>query len=254
MRVAHAQLLFAEPPAQHAAKALPEARLVHIELVGIDGALHDILAQAPGPGDEHHVGVARLGVDGEHDASRSQVTAYHLHHGDRQRDLEMVEALVNAVGDGAVGEQRSLAAFDRVDQQLLAAHIEIGVVLAGEARAGQVFGGGRTAHGNAQVFALARLQPAPGLAQRLFSLDRHCGGVNDFTRTQADARKRIHIALVQLVQKPVQLGPRTRCFKRVAVSLRRDGKAVGYAQPHRRESLEHFAQRSRLAADQRQIR
>ena len=127
-------------------------------------------------------------------------------------------------------------------------------MLAGEARAGQVFGGGRTAHGNAQIFALARLQPAPGLAQRLFRLDWHGGGVNDFARAQADARQRIHIAFVELVQKPVQLGPCTRCFKRVAVSLRRDGKAVGYAQPQRRQSLEHFAQRSRLAADQRQIR
>ena len=45
----------------------------------------------------------------------------------------MVEAVVDAVGDCAVGEQRRLATLDRVDQHLLALHIQIGVVLPGKA-------------------------------------------------------------------------------------------------------------------------
>mgnify|MGYP003694494459 CR=1 FL=1 len=51
--------------------ARAQHRLVDVELVGVDRALHHHLAQAPGRGDEHDVAEARFGVHGEH-ARRSQ--------------------------------------------------------------------------------------------------------------------------------------------------------------------------------------
>ena len=109
---------------QHRAMALPEGRLVDVELVGIDLALHDVLAQPVGAGDEHHVAKARLGVEGEDHAAGCQVGAHHLHHADRQSDLEMVEAVVDAVDDGAVGEHRGEAAPARLEQVAGAADVQ----------------------------------------------------------------------------------------------------------------------------------
>ena len=47
-----------------------ERRLVDIELVGIDLALHDVLAEAIGAGDEHDVAEAGLGIQREDHAAR----------------------------------------------------------------------------------------------------------------------------------------------------------------------------------------
>ena len=80
-------------------------------------------------------------------AARSERTIFM--HADRERDLEVVEALVDAVGDGAVGEQRGEAAPDRVEQHGLAADVQEGLVLAGEAGGRQILGGGRAAHRDA---------------------------------------------------------------------------------------------------------
>src|SRR5476651_1734938 len=49
-------LLAAERTSQHASVAGAERRLVNVELVGVDAALDDVLAQAPGAGDEDDVG------------------------------------------------------------------------------------------------------------------------------------------------------------------------------------------------------
>ena len=94
--VDHLDLLGAERAAQHAARCPPEGRLVDVELVRIDRALDDVLAQAPGAGDEHRVAKAGLGVDREHHPGAGEVGADHLLHADRERHLEVVEALVDA--------------------------------------------------------------------------------------------------------------------------------------------------------------
>ena len=53
-----------------------ERGLVDVELVRIDRALHDRLAETVGGGDEDDVAEARLGIEREHDAAapRSQRT------------------------------------------------------------------------------------------------------------------------------------------------------------------------------------
>jgi hypothetical protein len=114
-----------------------EEGLEDLELVGIDGALHDVLAEAPGPGDQHELVEARFGVDGEHHARGRQVRAHHLLHPDRQRHLLVVEALEVAVGDRPVGEERGVAAAAGGQQRLGADHVQEGLLLAGEAGVGR---------------------------------------------------------------------------------------------------------------------
>ena len=104
-RVNHMHLLLTQRSSQDTAKAQTKGGLVHIKLVGIHRALHHVFPQPPSAGDEHHVWVTRLGVDGEHDAAGREVAAHHLHHPHRERDLEMIKALVRAVRNGPVGEQ-----------------------------------------------------------------------------------------------------------------------------------------------------
>ena len=70
----------------------------------------------------------------------------HLHHGDGEGDLEVVEALVEAVGDRAIGEDRGKAAPAGLEQVLGAAHIEEAFVLAGKACGRQIFRRRRTSH------------------------------------------------------------------------------------------------------------
>ena len=57
------------------------------------------------------------------------------------------EALVHAVGDGAVVVERGEHVADRVEHVVGAADVEEGLLLAGEGRFRQVFGRGRGAHG-----------------------------------------------------------------------------------------------------------
>src|SRR5215831_21053656 len=54
-------LLLHQRAAEHSAIALTEGWLMDVELVGIDLALHDILAETPGAGNEDHVAKTGFG-------------------------------------------------------------------------------------------------------------------------------------------------------------------------------------------------
>ena len=84
--------------------ALAERRLVDIEFVGIDLALHDVFAKPVRAGDENDVAKARLRVEGEDHAARGAIRTDHFHHADREADFEVIEAVVDAIYDGPVGE------------------------------------------------------------------------------------------------------------------------------------------------------
>jgi hypothetical protein len=85
---------------------------VDIELVRIDGALHHRLAEAVARGDEDRVPEAGFGVEREHDPGGGEVAAHHALDTGRQGHVAMYEALVDAVGDGPVVEQRGEDLFD----------------------------------------------------------------------------------------------------------------------------------------------
>ena len=142
----HLDQLAAQAAADHRVVAGLQHRLVHIELVRVDSALHHGLAQAIAAGDEHHIFKARFGVDGEHHAGGAQVRAHHALHAGRQGDHIVLETLVYAVADGAVVVKAGKHLFHLVQHVFDAHHVQKGFLLAGKRGVGQVFGGGRRAH------------------------------------------------------------------------------------------------------------
>ena len=170
--VDHLELLLAATAAEYGPMALLEGRLVNVVLVRVDRALNDGFAQSVGTGDENHVGKAGFGIDREDDAAGCQIRTDHLHHRHRQRDLEVVEVALDAIADRPVGEERRQAALVGIDQQGLAAHVQVGIVLACEARGRQVLCGGRGADRHTHVLAVFRDQCAPAFADLLLDLAR----------------------------------------------------------------------------------
>ena len=84
-----------------------------------------------------------LGVEGERDPGAADVRAHHLLYRRGQRDLAVLEALVFAVGDGAVVEQRREHLADGLFDGRQAGDVQEGLLLAGKRCIGQVFGGRR---------------------------------------------------------------------------------------------------------------
>ena len=89
-----AQLLLPERAAEDDAAAGQESWLVDVEFVGIDRALHNVLTEPVDAGDEYDIAETRIGIQGEDHPAGRPVGSHHLHHPDRERDLEMVEAVV----------------------------------------------------------------------------------------------------------------------------------------------------------------
>src|SRR5579872_2700732 len=100
----HAQLLAAERPAQDNAATLAEGRLVDIEFVRVDCALDDVLAEPIDASDEHDVTKSGFGIQGKYDAACCAIRSHHFHHADRERDFEMIESIIDAIGNGAIGK------------------------------------------------------------------------------------------------------------------------------------------------------
>ena len=75
-----------------------------------------------------------------------------LHH-HREPDLPVVDAGRGAVGDRPIRPQRRPAPADRLDDPVRPDHVQIGVLLAGEAGVGQVLRGRRGPHRDGHVLA-----------------------------------------------------------------------------------------------------
>ncbi|KAG0774949.1 hypothetical protein G6F22_013672 [Rhizopus arrhizus] len=153
IRIHHADRLAAERAAQDRRLAGLQGGLVDVVLVRVDRALHDHLAQAERRGDEHHVAEAGLGVQGEQHAGGTDAGTHHQLHAGRQEHVFMLEAVVHAIGDGAVVVQRGEHFLDLVHDIVGAGDVEEGFLLAGEGRIRQILGGGRRAHGHGHVAA-----------------------------------------------------------------------------------------------------
>ncbi len=147
----HLDRLAAQVATQDRRTAGFQGLLVHVEFVGVHRALHHGLAEAVGAGDEHHVAEAGLGIQGEHHAGGAGFRTHHALHAGGQGDQLVIEALVYAVGDGAVVEQRGEDFLGRADHVVHATDVEEGFLLAGEGGVRQVFGGRRGAHGHGHV-------------------------------------------------------------------------------------------------------
>ena len=249
----HLHRLVAEEAAQHRAVAGEIGRLVDVELVRVDGALNHVLAEAVGARHEDGVAKARLGVDGEHHTRRGDIGAHHLHHADRQRDLEVVEALVDSVVNGAIGEEAGEATAARVEQALLALDVEIRILLAGEARRRQVLRSCGAAHGETDLLAVLLLKGAVGTQNLGGQIVGQPRAVDDLSGAFGFSCQRGDIGGVEVVEFGVQTVPGAGLVQHVAIGLGGDGESVRHADALPGQLLEHLAQRGVLSADQRHV-
>ncbi len=252
--VDHLDALAAEHAAQHGAMVCLESRLEDIEFVGIDRSLHDVFAKTIRAGNEHDIAKSRLGIEGKDHAARSQVRTHHLHHADRQRDLEVVEALVDPIMDGAVGEKAGETAPAGIEELRVAMHVEEAFVHSGEARVGQVFGGRRRAHSEAELSAVLGLQAAISLEDLGTQIVGKPGTVDDVAHLVRAPGEIGHVGRIEPGERLFQHRHRTRALQHVPIGIGGDRKSVGYAYALCAQFTEHFAERGVFAADSRHVR
>jgi hypothetical protein len=89
----------------------------NIIFVRVNRSLDDVFTETVGGIDQHHVAKTGFSVDGKHDSGSAKIRPDHLLHGDRERDLVMIEPFVDSIGNGAVGEQRRETAPARIEQR-----------------------------------------------------------------------------------------------------------------------------------------
>ena len=221
-----------------------------IEFVGIDLTLHDILAEPPRSGDENHVAEAGFGVERKDDAAGRKIGADHFHDPDRQRDLEVVEAVVDPINDGAVGKDRGKTAPARLDCIGLAAHVQKALMLPGETGGRQILGGRRAAHRDRDFGTASLLEPAVGVRD-LCTECRIAGGVVNETASDGSALgKQRHIMMVEAREQPAKFHLDPSLGQRCAIGPRGQCETFGYSVAEQRAQ---FAKRCGLAADRRHI-
>ena len=225
-----------------------QRRLVHVELVGVDRALHHRLAQAVAGGDEDDVGEAALGVEREHHAGGAQVGAHHALHAGGQRDLGVGVALVHAVADRAVVVERREDFAHLVQHAVDADDVQEGLLLAGERRVGHVLGGGRRAHRERGV-RVAGGQAREFLAHARFELGRERRVLDPAADLGAGLGQRAHVVGVERLQARGDALGEAAELQELAERVRRRGEAAGDANARGGQLADHLAEAGVLAAD-----
>ncbi len=236
----HLDQLGAQVAPDHGLLARLQHRFMHIELVWVHGALHHRLAQAVAAGDEDHVFKARFGVDGEHHPGRAEVGAHHALHPSRERHLGVRKALVDAVADGAVVVEAGKHLFDFVQHVGYALHIQKGFLLPSKGGVGQVFGGGRGAHGVAGAGAGA-VELRVGGAYGLLQGGRKGLGLDHGADFGAALRQRAHVVGVERVQLGLDALMQAIGGQKLAKGVRGGGKTSGHAHALR-QLRDHLAE------------
>ena len=247
--VDHLLGLLAESALENGGAIGAQRRLVNVELVGVDGALNHRFAQPVAGGDEHRIAEAGFGVHGEHHARCALVGAHHALDAGRQRHDRMLEAVMHAVGDGAVVEQAGEHFLDGLEHVVDAVDIEEGFLLAGEAGVGQVFCRGRGAHGHRNgrtcrfvdqgLVGGANLRFQGGGEGRLH--DRAADLLADLGKPQ-------HIVNIKAVEQALDARVQALVGQKHPVCRRGGGKAVGHFHAGFGELADHFAEAGVLAA------
>ncbi len=234
-------------------RGVGEQGLEHRVAIGVHLALHDRLAQAPRGVDDHHLGEARLRVEREHHAGAPAIGADHALHAHRQRHVEVVVAVLLAVGDGAVAEERGHAVLVRPEQVGLAHHVEVALLLPGERGVGQVLGGGRRPHRHGEVVhpVLGRERPVVG-HQLGGQVRRDGGGVERGADRLPHGPQRVRVP-VQGVDLLLDDGGQAVVLEDLPIGRRRGGEAVGHADPGGGQVLDHLAERRVLAPHQADV-
>ena len=227
--------------------------LEDVVFVRVHRALHDVLAQAVGGVDEHYVAEARLGIEREDDAAGREVGAHHLLHTDAESDLEVVEAFIDAIADGAVGEERGKTALATIEHREMAADVQVSLVLPGHAGVRQVLRRRAAAHGHVGGMQRAALKRIVGGEDFRFEVARQLGGENGVTNLRAALPEVLHVARIESLEDVANLRVQSRLAQKIAKPVGGDGKAIRHLHTLGRQLAEHLAQRSVLPADQRHV-
>ena len=226
-----------------------QQRLEDLVLVRIDGALHDVLAQAPGRVDHDHVREPGLGIEREHDTGTADVGTHHALYANRQRHRHVIETLCRAVADRPVGEERGVAAPAGVHERLLAADVEKRLLLPREARVRQVLGSGARTHRDVQLLfprpaaklGIGRLNRLRRLLRPL-SFEDHRPDRSACVAERRVARFQIPDTTPDLLLQPVGADE-------IAVGGGRRGETGRDRNPPGPERRDHLAKRRVLSAD-----
>ncbi|OIQ78749.1 hypothetical protein GALL_395460 [mine drainage metagenome] len=247
-RELHADQLGPEVAADHRLSTSLQRGFEYVELVRIDRPLHHGFAKTVGRGDEHHIGKAGLGIECEHHARHRLVAAHHALHPGRQGDVAMDEALVHAIGDGAVVVERGKHMSDLVEHGLDAADIEIGFLLSGERGVRQVFRRCGGAHRERRI-RVAGGQRGIRSADGLLEVGRKGRVDNPLADLFANLRQGAHVVRIQGGQRRFDAPLQPAGAQDFAEGMRRGAKPARHAHSGSGELADHFAQRSILAAD-----
>jgi hypothetical protein len=217
-------------------------------------ALHDHLAEAVAAGHEDHVAEARLGVQGEQHAGRTDIGTHHQLHAGGEEYILMLETLMYAIGDRAIVVERSEDFLHLVQHVVDANHVEERFLLAGERGVWKILGGGRRAHGDGDVIGTGVLaQLDISRADRLFELSGQ-GGVDDpATDLLARRHQRIDVIHVERSQAFLDALGQAALFQILLERISGGGEAARHGHPKLGEVADHFAERGVLAADLAQV-
>ena len=222
---------------------------MHVELVGIDGALHHRFAQTVAGGDENGITETRFGIEGEHHAGRALVGTDHALDTGGQRDIGVDEALVHAVGNGAVVVERSENFLDGVQDVFQADDVEEGFLLAGEGSIRQIFGGGGGTHGEGHVGGGIGDQALVLLGDGDGQFHRERGIHDPLADLGTAGGECVDVFDIERVEGGVDLVIEAALRQEIAVGLRRGREAARHANAGISQLADHFAKRRILAAD-----
>jgi len=153
----------------------------------------------------------------------------------------VLEAVVHPISDRPVVVQAGEHFVDLARHVFQAAHVEEGLLLAGERGVGQVFGGGRGANRHFDIVAEALAHLGPGIANRVAEgLGQGCfdDPAADFL---AGCRQFAHILDIQRFQSGPNLFVQPGFGQEIAESIGRGGKSAGHVHAHGRQICDHFA-------------
>ena len=158
----------------------------------------------------------------------------------------MIEALVHAVGDGAVVEQRGEDFLGGADHVVHATDVEEGFLLAGEGCIRQVFGGGRGTHGHGHV-VVAGAHGGEGFTNLLVQLGGELGVHHPLANLRAGLGQGIDVIDIQGVERCVDLRIQAALLEKVAISLSRSGETAGNRNAGAGQVADHLAEGCVLA-------
>src|SRR6516165_10654719 len=133
----------------------------------------------------------------------------------------MIEAVIDPIRNGAVGEDGSKAASAGFKQIGGAPDVQETLMLTCKACGWEVFRRGGATHGDRNIGAIVAFELCIGF-RNLLSEPIGTGRVKDYgARFRCASRKRVYAGLIDRVEEPMQSTPGSRLGQRVAVCVSR---------------------------------